>query len=118
MIPHVDRPLVYIAAPYSSDPVGGTHRAIAVAERLEGTGLITPVVPHLNLLWDLIYTHTNDFWYSMDLALLDRCNALLRIPGVSPGADDEVIFAEEAEIEVFFEIDDLLAWAESFIATR
>lgn len=113
---HVDRAVVYIAGPYSDDPVGGTRRAIDVAERLDETGIITAYVPHLNLLWDFAHSHTNEFWYDFDLCFLNRADALLRIPGLSPGADKELEFATDHDIECFYEIGELIAWAESFIA--
>lgn len=117
MIPHVDRPMVYIAGPFTSNPMAGTRNAVKAAERLDQTGLIMPVVPHLNLLWDLICGHEEQFWLDMDLAYLNRCNALYRLPGISPGADGEVAFAEENSIEVFYETGELLAWAETFGAS-
>ena len=114
---HVDRPLVYIAGPYiHPDCVENTHKTIKVAERLEATGIMTPYIPHLSLLWHIVAPHDADFWYDYDLAILNRCDALFRIPGQSTGADNEVIFAEAHEIEAYYEINDLIAWAESFIA--
>lgn len=115
---HVDRAFVYCAAPYQfPDPVENTHRTVKVADRLDSTGIITAYVPHISLLWHLIVPHDADFWYSYDLAVLNRADALLRLPGVSVGADNEVQFAEDHNIEVFWEIDDLIAWAESFMAS-
>jgi hypothetical protein len=111
-----DRPLVYIAAAYSvPDPVENTSIAIKVADELQETGLLTAYVPHLNLLWTLIHPHTARYWYSYDLAMLARCDALYRVPGRSAGADAEVIFAlsELPPIPVFYDKDDLLAWAHS-----
>ena len=115
---HVDRALVYVAGPFTSNPIVGTRKAVDIAERLDATGVISPLIPHFNLLWDYIHPHTNEFWMSHDMSLLNRCDALFRMPGISPGADEECEFAEANSIEVYYEIDDLIAWAESFIATR
>src|ERR1039458_2979431 len=91
---HVDRPLVYQASPFQfPNPIHNSHDAIVSADTLDATGLVTVYVPHLNLVWDLVCKHTPEFWYSFDLAILAKCNALLRIPGKSQGADDEVRFA-------------------------
>lgn len=107
------RPLVYIAAPYSSNPVVNTHDAITIAERLHGTELVTAYVPHLNLAWDLVRPHPADYWYSYDLAFLVRCDGVLRVPGDSPGADNEVVYALRNHIPVFYDEESLLEWASS-----
>ena len=114
MTPHADRPLVYVAGPYiRPDPVENTHKTIQVAETLHASGLVTAYVPHLSLLWHLVAPHDAEHWYDYDLAILARCDALLRIPGESTGADNEVKFAQDEHhpIPVFYDIDALLAWA-------
>src|SRR5665213_2523774 len=105
---HVVRPLVYLAGPYSSQPVTNTNKAIHMAEDIQSSGLVTVVVPHLNLLWDMLCSHTDEYWYSYDLSLLARCDALLRIVGKSPGADNEISYAMEKHIPVFYESATLL----------
>ena len=99
---YLDRPLVYIVGPYTSpDPVENTHHTIEVAGRLIDEGFMTPVVPHLTLLWHLVQPREIDFWYEYDLAILVRCDAVLRLPGKSTGADREVAFAKREDIPVF-----------------
>lgn len=110
----VDRPLVYVAGPYTRpDPVENTHNAIREANRLQATGQMTCVVPHMSLLWHLILPHEEDYWYDYDLALLARCDALLRLPGESPGSDNEVRFAHDRDIPVFFSREALMSWLEN-----
>jgi hypothetical protein len=46
-----------------------------------------------------------------DLAWLERCDALLRIPGYSPGADREVARARELGLPIFFTTSEVLQWA-------
>lgn len=108
-----ERPLVYIAGPYTRpDPVSNTHRTIMAAEDLHDSGLVTCVVPHTTLLWHAIAPHDDvEHWYEYDLAVLKRCDALLRLPGDSSGADNEVAFAEEHGVPVFHDRDHLLSWA-------
>ena len=109
------RPLVYLAAPYTTpDPVANTHDAIRVAAALIDEGLVTPVVPHLTLLWHLIDPRDVEFWYAYDLAILARCDAVLRIPGYSTGADAEIKFAADRGIPVLSSIDELASWVKSF----
>jgi hypothetical protein len=113
--PHVDRPLTYIAGPYAHpDPVENTHTTIDVADELQTTQAITAYVPHLSLLWHVVCPHPADYWYDYDLAILARCDALLRLPGDSVGADNEVLFAEKHHIPVFYEQDELLDWASTW----
>ena len=83
-----DRPLVYLAGPYShADPVANTHDTIRLAGRIADEGVVTPVVPHLTLLWHLVEPKPIEFWYGYDLATLARCDAVLRLEGASTGAD-------------------------------
>jgi hypothetical protein len=73
------RPLEYVAGPYMSpDPVENTHRVTRVAGRLIDGGLVTPVLPHLAMLWHLIEPRPLSFWYEYDLSILTRCDAVLR----------------------------------------
>jgi nucleoside 2-deoxyribosyltransferase len=106
-----ERRLVYIAGPYTRpDPVANTRAALDTAERLHATGVVTCVVPHLTMLWHFAHPHDLEYWYELDLATLARCDALLRIPGESTGADREVTFAAQRGIPVFRDADALLAW--------
>jgi nucleoside 2-deoxyribosyltransferase len=109
---YVDRPLVYIAGPYTHpDPVANTHAVITFASELIDEGLVTPVVPHLTLLWHAVSPRPLDFWYAYDVALLRRCDALFRVEGASSGADMEIEFAEANGIPVFTIRDQLNEWA-------
>ena len=92
---------VYIAGPYTNtDPVVNTRRAISAGEAVRGRGH-TPFIPHLTLFWHLVYEHEAQFWYDYDLEWLAVCNALIRLPGDSLGADKEVDRAKELGIPVY-----------------
>ena len=104
--------MVYVASPYSlPDPVENTHHAIAAGERLDASGVITAYVPHMNLLWHIVYPHDVDFWYGYDVAFLARCDALYRLPGESKGADDEEEYMAREGKPVFYDEDDVIQWA-------
>jgi hypothetical protein len=76
------------------------HRAVAAAERLRRAGIV-PVVPHLAVLWEMIAPGADyEGWMALDLALLERCDALVRLPGASAGADREVAHARARRIPV------------------
>jgi hypothetical protein len=103
--------MVYVAGPYSrGNPVRNTARAMEVWFRLLACGLC-PFIPHLSLLLELINPLTYEQWMEYDFEVVRRCDALLRIPGESPGADREVEFARSLCIPVFFDEAALLAWA-------
>ncbi len=104
------KPLIYIAAPYTKpDPVINTGSAIEIGEEITKLGCV-PYIPHLNLLWHLLHPHPEDFWYKMDLQILQRCDAIYRIRGSSKGADEEVKLAKELFIPIFYSLDELKSW--------
>src|SRR3989304_3723636 len=97
---------IYVAGPYTDgDPVINVRRAIIVAEDLINLGFI-PFVPHLTHLWHLINPHEIAYWYKYDNAWLLKCDAILRLPGDSKGADEECRLAEKNNIPVFPSIED------------
>lgn len=106
------RPLVYVAGPYTTpDPCENTHRAVEVANGI--SDVCWPLVPHLSHFWHTMTPRPYAFWTSLDLVYLERCDAMLRIPGESPGADGEVAFALEHGIPVFHDEPALRAWIEA-----
>lgn len=100
---------VYVAGPYSSDPVLGTRAAIEAADWLAQRGFV-PFIPHLTHFWHFLIPHPYEFWLEQDLEWLKKCDALLRLPGESSGADREVTMARTWHIPVFFDVADLLDW--------
>lgn len=87
--------LLYLAGPYTHpDPVENTHRVIRVADALMRETDYLPFIPHLNLLWHTIIPHEPRFWYDVDLRYLYFCDAIVRLPGDSVGADEEMAFAQ------------------------
>jgi len=46
-----------------------------------------------------------------DFAWLRRCDAILRLPGHSPGADREMAAAAEQGIPAFGSVDAVIEWA-------
>ena len=107
------KPLVYLAGPYShDDPVANTHRTIQVADELAAGGRCIPYVPHLTLAWHLVSPKPYGFWIDYDLQVLRRCDAVLRLPGISAGADGEVAEAGRLGMLVAYGIDELyrLLW--------
>lgn len=100
---------VYIAGPYSSNPTQNTKKALLAAENLiaEFDHKVAPYVPHLTMLWDLVFPRPYNFWLEYDLEWLRVCNLLLRLPGASEGSDSEVKFAKRQGIPTFLTFSDV-----------
>lgn len=107
----LDLPLVYLAGPYSSpDPVKNVDRVIDLADQLLSEGIVVPYVPHLTHLWHQRRPRRLEEWYSYDLVILARCDAVLRLSGESEGADREVRFAKEHGLPIFESVSELVDW--------
>lgn len=103
----VTRTRIYVSGPYSSDPEGGTARAIAAGQTLLDMGY-APFVPHLTHYWHTQHqANTYESWMQLDLAWVAASDAVLRMPGESAGADREVELAHDLGIPVFREVSAL-----------
>lgn len=92
---------VYVAGPYFSDPVKNTDRAIEVGNMVLEYGHV-PYVPHLTHFWNRLHTeHPEETWLAMHLEWLESCDAVIRLPGASNGADAEVARAKELGLPVY-----------------
>jgi hypothetical protein len=106
------KPLVYVAGPYTRpDPAQNSARAIRIATQLLDSGTCLPYCPHLSILWDMLTPRPYEAWLGLDLDVIDHCQALLRIPGESSGADREVDHAKRRQIPVFLHVAEVLDWA-------
>ena len=83
------------------------RRAMQAADHLLAVGLI-PFVPHLNAAWHMVSPKDYETWMQWDDAWLSRCDALLRLPGPSDGADQEMVRAQEMGLPVYLSIPDLM----------
>jgi hypothetical protein len=107
------QPLIYVAGPYQKpDPVVNTRRAIQAGMELYDSGLVVPLIPHLSLLAHLVDPRPVEMWYALDLRQLEHCDALLRLPGESTGADVEVDHAGQIGIPSFMSTPAVIAWAQ------
>lgn len=99
------RPLVYLAGPYTNDPVYYTRTAVHTANQIDWAlrGMSTQAaiyVPHVSLLSDIIMPQPYGAWLELDFAIVERSTAVVRLPGVSPGADRECALAASLSIPV------------------
>lgn len=99
---------VYIASPYTKGDVAVNVRtSIDAADEIASWGF-APFCPLLTHFWHMVHPHPVDFWYAQDLKWLERCDALVRLPGESSGADAEVKRAIELGLPVFHGLQDFL----------
>lgn len=104
---------IYIAGPMTTGSVDDNIRkGIAVGTAIWDLGFAV-YIPHLTHMWSIMHPHDYEDWMAQDFVWLKACNALLRVPGESPGADREMIYAEENGIPVFHTPTELLDWAQT-----
>lgn len=81
--------------------------------------MLTPVCPHLSHLADLMHPLPWEKWMRLDYGLVVRCDAIVRLPGPSAGADQEMELARAAGLKVFEAtsskpegavLDDIMRW--------
>lgn len=102
---------IYVAGSYTKgNQTTNVRSAIDAANVLAGYGFV-PFVPHLTHFWDLLWPHEYDWWMAYDDEWLQVCDAVLRLPGESLGADKEEERARELGIPVFYSLDELLLWS-------
>lgn len=96
---------IYVAGPYTRGDVAiNVRNAIQAGDLIAARGH-TPFIPHLSHFWHLLKPHEDiNFWYSQDIEWLKVCDALLRLPGESAGADRELEIARELGLEIFYTI--------------
>jgi hypothetical protein len=49
----------------------------------------------------------DEILYPVAVRLLERCDAVLRVPGASKGADEDVRLARERGLPVYFRVEDV-----------
>jgi hypothetical protein len=99
---------VYIASPYSiGDPSVNVRRQIDAAEELINAGFY-PYLPLLSHFQHEVHPHDYETWVRLDDAWIPACDALLRLPGESKGADREVALALKLGIPVYYSIGELV----------
>jgi hypothetical protein len=113
--------LILIAGPYMSGTDGDPDKIAANRARLESLALPVYERGHLPMIGEwlaLPIIHAaggrvhgdavfERYQYPVAHRLLERCDAVLRLPGASRGADLDVARANELGLPVYFRIDDI-----------
>lgn len=98
---------IYIAGPYSGGDVAqNVSTAIYEGDYVARLGHI-PFIPHLTHFWHMFLSHEYEFWMAQDMEWLKLCDAILRIPGESKGADREVEVARKLGLIVYVSVFDI-----------
>lgn len=91
--------VVYIAGPITGGKLGHIQvqpvvEAIQLYYSLIEGGFV-PICPQLSVLADFTDPGrlTYEQWLELDFRYIDLCDAVIRVPGESPGADREVEYA-------------------------
>ncbi|QGZ66801.1 DUF4406 domain-containing protein [Paraburkholderia acidisoli] len=113
--------LILIAGPYRGGTGGDPARIADNLRRLEGAALAVYERGHLPVVGEWVSLPlaraagsaqigddiSERFLYPAARRLIERCDAVLRIPGESKGADGDVDLARTLGIPVYLDIDDL-----------
>ena len=99
--------IIYISGPYSKGDVSeNIRRACFAGDEILKKGH-TPFVPHLTHLWHLISPKAWDEWMAIDMPLIGMCDALIRLPGESKGADLEVAEANRLCMIIYYSLQEV-----------
>ena len=98
---------IFVAGPYTLGDIAiNVRNSCIVAEKLVELGHL-PFLPHLYHLWHLVSPHEYSYWTELDNAWLEQCDAILRLPGHSFGADNEIILANKLRFKIYWSIDEI-----------
>jgi hypothetical protein len=99
---------IYIASPYSiGDLTANVRVQLDAFERIMNMGHL-PFAPLLDHFQHIVHPRSDESWlYDYCLPWVERCDLILRLPGVSVGADLEVGHAIKHGVEPCFGWSDL-----------
>lgn len=111
--------LILIAGPYRSGTDGDPTRIAANLERLERSSAPIFRLGHVPMIGEWVALPVlrtldgdavdGDVMYDTAHRLLQHCDAVLRLPGASAGADKDVEIARERGLPVYFSVDEIPA---------
>ncbi len=99
--------IIYVSSPFAKGDVSeNIRRACFAGDEILKKGH-TPFVPHLTHLWHLISPKSWEEWMQIGQDLLGMCDALLRLPGESIGADLEVKEAKKLCMIIYHSLKEI-----------
>ncbi|MCK5017483.1 MAG: DUF4406 domain-containing protein [Candidatus Peribacteraceae bacterium] len=101
------RTVIYLACPMTKGNwTTNVRQCLQFAEELFTKGY-TPIAPVLTWFWDIVHYHSHEDWLEYAFGLVAVSDAVLRVPGVSEGADMELDYAVRHDIPIYTDINDL-----------
>jgi len=121
----VNKPLVYIACPYTKGNQALNVRAsIEQYMRMLIDDVVIPINPLFSHFAEMLYPKPYEFWLKHDFDLIRKCDALLRINATyapigyqqceSDGCNREIQLCQDIDIPVFYYKEELYRWAIKF----
>jgi hypothetical protein len=120
-VQNVQKPLlILIAGPYRSGADGDPERIAANLAALEAYALPIYRAGHIPMIGEWVALpiirnaeqsgdgEAEDFLYPVANRLLQHCDAVLRVPGESKGADQDVRIAHERGLPVYYHVEDIV----------
>lgn len=109
------RPTTYLSGPITKgDRQHNFDQAADAQRRLMAAGFAV-LNPMLTMLLPGAWDIPHSTWIDNDLPWIAKAKAVLRLPGESVGADQEVAFARLKGISVYDDIDHLIADMEALL---
>jgi hypothetical protein len=102
------KPKVYIASPYSNgDQIINAKAQYDVFNKIIHTKKLIPFAPLWATFQHFVYPLPYEMWLEWDFEWVKACDCVLRLPGVSSGADAEVKTALDNGKLVFYTLEEL-----------
>lgn len=113
----MNRPLIYLACPLTAGNRNwNLFQACETERQLMLAGFAPQNPAHTTQLpwaWQPEFPHS--MWLDCCFPLIERCDALIRLPGYSVGADAECDHAKRNFVPIFYSIEDLEEWRDKRI---
>jgi hypothetical protein len=124
----IKRMMILIAGPYRSGTNDDPEKMEANLRRLEEYSLPLYRIGHLPMIGEWVAlpiirsagskavgdSAYQDYLYPTAARLLERCDAVLRIPGESKGADEDVRIAKSKGLPVYYSLNEVPRFEKTF----
>jgi hypothetical protein len=118
--------IAYIASPYTKGDVAvNTRFQCEIFDKLLTDGKVLPVAPLWSHFQHLLFPRPYQDWIRYDQEMLHLYDCCLRLPATnsalayreeqSTGADAEVATFQSMRRPIFYSIEDLYEWSDSFL---
>ena len=116
------KPLVYVAGPITGDPFGCVRQSVHAFDTLRALGCV-PFCSQWSVIAEMVEHQPYEDWMAYDFDVIERCDALVRLEGESPGADREVDEAQRLGLPVFGlkyggDIQAIIRWVADWTASN